>query len=130
MRRTALRLDHRRSAGTAQTANILQCPGRAGEHRSIYRKDLWIDQGVHVEVWSEKDAIRGVISPVTTKYDVPLMISRGYSSETFLWETAEDINDEGCPAVIYQLGDHDPTVVGHGIDIQRKLREFVDDDID
>ena len=95
-----------------------------------YRRDLWINQGVHVEVWTEKDAIRGVISPITAEYDVPLMISRGFSSETFLYETAEDINDEGNPAVIYQLGDHDPSGVAAWEDIQRKLREFVDDEID
>jgi hypothetical protein len=51
----------------------------------MYRRDLWIDQEMHVEVWCEKDAIRGVVVPVTAQYDVPLMISRGYSSETFLW---------------------------------------------
>jgi hypothetical protein len=96
----------------------------------MYRRDLWIDQGVHVEVWTEKDAIRGVISPVTVEYDVPLMISRGFSSETFLYETAEDINDEGKPSVIYQLGDHDPSGVAAWDDIQRKLRDFVNDDID
>jgi hypothetical protein len=96
----------------------------------MYRRALWIDQGVHVEVWTEKDAIRGVISPVTIEYDVPLMISRGFSSETFLYETAEDINDEGNPAVIYQLGDHDPSGVAAWDDIQRKLRDFVDDRID
>jgi len=97
----------------------------------MYRKDLWIDQGLHVEVWTEKDAIRGVVSPITAEYDVPLMISRGFSSETFLYETAEDINEEGCcPAVIYQLGDHDPSGVAAWDDIQRKLRDFVDDHID
>ncbi len=96
----------------------------------MYRKDLWIDQGLHVEVWTEKDAIRGVVSPITVEYDVPLMISRGFSSETFLYETAEDINAEGCPAVIYQLGDHDPSGVAAWDDIQRKLRDFVDDGID
>jgi hypothetical protein len=85
---------------------------------------------MHVEVWAEKDAIRGVVSPVTARYDVPLMISRGYSSETFLYETAEDINDDGKPAVIYQLGDHDRDGVRAWNAIQRKLREFVDDDID
>jgi hypothetical protein len=95
----------------------------------MYRRDLWINQGHHVEVWTEKDAIRGVVSPVTVEYDVPLMISRGYSSETFLYETAEDINDDGVPAVIYQLGDHDPSGVGAWEDIQRKLREFIDPDI-
>jgi hypothetical protein len=96
----------------------------------MYRRDLWIDQGRHVEVWTEKDAIRGVVSPVTVEYDVPLMISRGYSSETFLYETAEDINNEGVPAVIYQLGDHDPSGVDAWRDIQRKLRGFVDADVD
>jgi hypothetical protein len=96
----------------------------------MYRRDLWINQEMHVEVWTEKDAIRGVVSPVTAEYDVPLMISRGFSSETFLYETAEDINAEGNPAVIYQLGDHDPSGVAAWDDIQRKLRDFVEDDID
>ena len=96
----------------------------------MYRRDLWIDQGVHVEVWSEKDAIRGVVFPVTAEFDVPLMITRGFGSETFLYDSAEEINDEGCPAVIYQLGDHDPSGVAAWDDIQRKLRDFVDDEID
>jgi hypothetical protein len=96
----------------------------------MYRRSLWIDSGVHVEIWCEKDAIRGVVHPVTDEYDVPLMISRGYSSETFLNETAEEINTQGRDAVIYQLGDHDPSGVDAWRDIQQKLRGFVDDDID
>jgi hypothetical protein len=96
----------------------------------MYRRALWIDQDVHVEVWVEKDAISGVVYPVTAQYDVPLMVSRGYSSETFLWSTAEDINDEGKPAVIYQLGDHDDDGVKAWNAIARRLRGFVDDDID
>jgi hypothetical protein len=96
----------------------------------MYRRDLWINQGLHVEVWCEKDAIRGVLYPVTAEYDVPLLISRGYSSETFLYETAEDINDEGNPAIIYQLGDHDRDGVRAWDAITRRLRDFVDDDID
>ena len=96
----------------------------------MYRRALWDDQGVHVEVWTEKDAIRGVIYPETAAYDVPLLISRGFSSETFLYQTATAINDEGNDAVIYQLGDHDKSGVEAWDDIQRKLREFVDDYLD
>jgi hypothetical protein len=96
----------------------------------MYRRDLWIDQNMHVEVWTEKDAIRGVVYPVTEEFDVPLMISRGFSSETFLHETAEEINDKGKDAVIYQLGDHDPSGVAAWEDIQRKLLGFVDPGID
>jgi len=96
----------------------------------MYRRDLWIDQGIHVEIWCEKDAMRGVIYPTTAEYDVPLMISRGYSSETFLYRTAEDINDEGNPAVIYQLGDWDRDGVRAWNHVQHRLREFVYEDID
>jgi hypothetical protein len=95
----------------------------------MYRRDLWIDQRTHIEVWCEKDAIRGVVYPVTAEYDVPLMISRGFSSDTFLYETAEDINDEGNPAVIYNLGDHDPSGVAAWDDIQAKLLRFVSPEI-
>jgi hypothetical protein len=96
----------------------------------MYRRDLWIDQEMHVEVWTEKDAIRGVVYPVTEEFDVPLMISRGFSSETFLHETAEEINEKGRDTVIYQLGDHDPSGVAAWEDIQRKLLGFVDPGID
>lgn len=94
----------------------------------MYRRDLWIDQDVHVEIWTEKDAIRGVVYPVTSDYDVPLLIARGYSFETFLHETAEEINGIGKDAVIYQLGD--PSGVAAWEDIQRKLLGFVDPGID
>src|SRR6476659_3308981 len=53
------------------------------EHTArTYRQALWADQDVHVEFWSEKDAIRGVVYPTTAEYDVPLLIARGYASET------------------------------------------------
>lgn len=97
---------------------------------SAYRRALWNDQNVHVEIWAEKDAIRGVVLPVTAQFDVPLMISRGFSSDTFLHETAEEIRSLGKPAVIYQLGDHDPSGVAAWRDIQRKLRSFVPPHVD
>lgn len=96
----------------------------------MYRRALWVDQPVHVEVWSEKDAIRGVVWPVTNQYDVPLMIAKGFPSETFLHETAEEITGKGKTAVVYHLGDHDPSGVSAWEGIQRKLRDFVPNHID
>ncbi len=96
----------------------------------MYRRALWLDEPVHVEIWTEKDAIRGVLYPVTSEYDVPLMISRGFSSETFLHETAEAIDDDGKRAVIYQLGDHDPSGVAAWDHVKRQLRSFVSDSIE
>jgi hypothetical protein len=46
----------------------------------LYRKALWADVGAHVEIWLEKDALAGVVYPITSHYDVGLMVSRGYAS--------------------------------------------------
>ena len=53
-----------------------------------YRKRLWTDDDPCVQIWLEKDALAGVIAPVTRKYDVSLMVARGYSSITFLKDGA------------------------------------------
>jgi hypothetical protein len=82
-----------------------------------YRRDLWTNQDVYVEIWVEKDALAGVISPVTADYDVPLFVARGYSSMTFIYEAAEDIKRIGKPAYIYHFGDCDPS----GVDAANKI---------
>jgi hypothetical protein len=46
------------------------------ETARFYRKSLWRDADAYVEVWLEKDALSGVIYPITSMYDVPLMVAR------------------------------------------------------
>jgi hypothetical protein len=58
-----------------------------------------------VEVWLEKDALAGVVMPVTSRYDVPLMVARGYASLSFLHTAAEYINSLDVPAYIYHLSE-------------------------
>jgi hypothetical protein len=94
------------------------------ETAQFYRRALWDNQAVHLEIWSEKDAIRSVVYPVTAEFDVPLMVARGFASESFLWETAQAIIADGKPAVIYQLGDHDPSGVSAWEHTRRRLAEF------
>jgi hypothetical protein len=94
---------------------------------SSYRRALWNDQNVYVEIWSEKEAISSIVAPVTNSWDVPLMIARGFSSETFLWNTAAAIRNTGKPTMVYNLGDHDPSGVVAWEHIQRRLREFAPD---
>jgi hypothetical protein len=89
-----------------------------------YRRALWDDQDDEVIVLSEKDAISGVVVPVTARWDVELGIVRGYSSETFTYSIAETVlaNDAiGKTTWIYQLGDHDPS----GLDAWRSFQEKV-----
>jgi hypothetical protein len=92
-----------------------------------YRRALWDNQEVYVEVWTEKDALAGVLLEETSQWDVPLMVSRGFSSITYLYEAAEAITAQGKPAYLYYFGDHDPSGVHIDRTVERRLREFAPD---
>lgn len=92
-----------------------------------YRRALWHDQDVEIIVLSEKDAISGVILPVTYQWDVELAITRGYSSETFTHSIAQTIVGNsvmGKTTFVYQLGDHDPSGLDAWRDFQAKVEVF------
>lgn len=93
----------------------------------LYRKALWTDADAYVEIWLEKDALAGVVYPITEMYDVPLMVARGYASLSFLHEAASDIAELDVPAYIYHLGDYDPSGVNAGEKIEETLRELAPD---
>jgi len=85
-----------------------------------YRRMLWRDQAINVQLFTEKDAITGVISGVTAEWDVPLGVLRGYSSESFAWSVAESL-PASKPTIMYQLSDHDPS----GVDAWRNFADKV-----
>jgi hypothetical protein len=85
-----------------------------------YRQALWDRALVVPEIWSEKDAITGVLVEETYPYDVALMPCRGYPSVSFLHAAAETMyerNEEEQRTAIYYFGDHDPS----GVDIDRYI---------
>jgi hypothetical protein len=92
----------------------------------FYRRALWDDQWYRCEVWLEKDALAGVVADVTGPWDVPLMVTRGYPSLSFLHEAAEAVNANGKDTVIFYLGDHDPS----GEDIPRFVERELADRLD
>jgi hypothetical protein len=94
---------------------------------AFYRKNLWANADCYCEVWLEKDALAGVLYPVTAMYDVPLMVARGYASLSFLYSAAEAISELAVPAYIYHLGDFDPSGVNAGEKIEETLRELAPD---
>jgi hypothetical protein len=89
-----------------------------------YRRAVWDDQDVRVEIWLEKQGLAGTILPVTAEFDVPLYVSRGFSSLTYLAEAAEEIEACGKPIYIYHLGDHDEWGRDAGAHIERELRRL------
>jgi len=94
---------------------------RTAEH---YRRDLWAAQDAYVEVWLEKEALAGVVYPETAQWDVPLMVTRGYPSLSFVHAAAEIIDDTGKPAYIYYFGDRDPSGVDISRHVEERLREL------
>jgi hypothetical protein len=91
--------------------------------RDSYRKDFWEHMDHYVHVFCEKDAIAGVIQPVTNEYDVSLSPVRGYCSESFAWKIAEEWKQIDKPIFVAYLGDFDPS----GYDIERNLRVKLSD---
>ena len=86
---------------------------------SAYRLDFWTRQATHVEVLCEKDAMSGVLEPVTRKLNVNLTVTRGFCSETMAQEIGHCWKHITKPIQVYYLGDHDPA----GLDIERDMRE-------
>jgi hypothetical protein len=89
-----------------------------------YRKDLWREARCYVEIWMEKDALGGVIFPITSEYDVPLMTAKGFSSETYMYNSAEYLKRLPVPAYIYHFGDYDHAGVHAGTKIEEGLRRL------
>ena len=88
--------------------------------RDAYRKNYWLDQPCYLEIWSEKDALRGIMAPVADKYGVPLLIVRGQVSRTAIYEAYERYKaNEDKECLLYYFGDHDPS----GLCIYRSLVE-------
>lgn len=83
----------------------------------LYRRSLWAEADTYVELWLEKDALAGVLYEVTAEWDVPLMVTRGYPSLSYLFEAAEAIKAQQRPVSLYYFGDHDPS----GVDIPRNV---------
>ena len=82
-------------------------------------------QSTYVELWVEKDALAGVLSPIARKYHSTLMVNRGYSSQSAMYESAQRIRAASQGAhdiVILYLGDLDPS----GEDMVRDIAERLD----
>jgi hypothetical protein len=93
----------------------------------FYRRSALAQAPDYVEVWVEKDALAGVLWAVTSEYDVPLMVSGGMPSLTFLHGSAQAIRratEQDKQTFIYQYGDHDPSGVLIPQTIKRRLAEM------
>lgn len=100
---------------------------------SQYELDHMDGQDTYIEVWVEKDALSGVLSRVTEKYHIPIMVNRGYSSASAMHDSYKRIyeklhggNGDCSRAVVLYLGDYDPSGIDMIRDVDDRLKEFAE----
>lgn len=101
------------------------------ETARLYRRNLWADQHVRMEVWLEKDALASLISDTTYGWGVPLMVSRGQSSDTYCYTAAQEAKraweEANLETIVYALYDRDKSGRVAAEKIEEKLRTYSDD---
>jgi len=102
-------------------------------HIGYYRADLWRSARVLVEVWAESRSIAGVIEDDCEELAVSLYPAGGFSSITFTYDAAGNINQETqngqIPAHVIYIGDFDPAGVLIDQALERELREHLHPDV-
>lgn len=82
------------------------------QSRNAYRRNLWVDLPVYCEIWSEKDAIAGILLEAAEPYGVHVLPLRGFPSLSTLHDAAaifQEMGNRGKEVYVYYFGDHDPS---------------------
>lgn len=91
----------------------------------VYAYDYWRDTDETVAVWCESDSIASTLtSTVCHELALDLNVARGFSSETYLWEAAQELNHDGRPCHLKILSDFDPSGVSLAQHIADTLANF------
>lgn len=86
-----------------------------------YRINRMKGQERRIEIWVEKDALSNVLYRVSSKYHIRLMVNRGYSSVSAMYDAFQRLETGD---VILYFGDHDPSGMDMIRDVKERLGEF------
>jgi hypothetical protein len=92
-----------------------------------YRRSALRECDDYIEIWSEKEALSGIIWDGASDYDVPVVISKGMPSLTQVYGSFTNVYHAaraGKRSYLYQFGDHDPTGCLIPKSIEARLTEF------
>lgn len=87
-----------------------------------YKLDRQRGQPFHIEIWTEKDAVSNILKRVSEHFHVKLMVNRGYSSCSAMYDASKRMLDED--SIILYVGDHDPSGLDMLRDIEERLTEL------
>jgi hypothetical protein len=86
-----------------------------------YRVNRMEGQPRKIEIWVEKDALSNILYRVSSKYHIRLMVNRGYSSISAMYDAYNRLSSGD---VILYFGDHDPSGMDMIRDVKDRLTEF------
>jgi len=87
-----------------------------------YRIDRQAGQRNQIELWTEKDALSGILRRSTSVYHIKLVVNKGYTSSSAIYgayERAVNAILNGQSFIILYFGDHDPS----GLDMVRDIND-------
>ncbi len=121
-------LEYHRIRDSARERTTWQEYGSIGEAleetATFYRRNLMRAQPRLVEMWIEKDSLAGFLEPIAAQYGLPYAALRGYSSESFQYDAADDWRGSDKPVVIIYAGDLDPSGRNIAENLEANLRCF------
>lgn len=92
-----------------------------------FRLPRWKGQTAYVELWVEKDALAGVLAPLASEFHAVMMVNKGYSSQSAMYEASKrflEYQKAGKDLALFYLGDHDPSGEDMVRDIADRLKMF------
>lgn len=114
-------LDRTRSIHRVQT---FEGPSHARRWLAdVYRRDRTQGQDVNLYIGVEKHGLVELLRSWFGPMGLPILAFGGYSSQSYVDEVADDIEQDGRPSVILYAGDFDPS----GVDIPRDFLDRLED---
>ena len=102
-------------------------PAFIEEVAQLYRRDVWRSTSLLPEVWCEARSMVGVLAGLCSEYGVNRYPTGGFPSESYLWEAAQAIRrSDARIAVIYYVGDYDPSGLHISESTESRLAAFLD----
>ena len=81
--------------------------------REQYRRDRTVGQPVQLLVGVEKDSLSSMLKDWLDEFGIPLLVLKGYASQTFKDEVARYVRDDERETILLFAGDHDAS--GHDL---------------
>lgn len=94
-----------------------------------YSKELWADMGVLPMIWCEKRATKVHIESVCQKYQVPVMIAVGFSSESLKWDISQYIDNYELCVKVFGLFDFDASGEKIYLDMLKGVEKLIQSNV-